>query len=45
MGDVQKFNFKQAGSWLQGEVEIRIQKKWLAIGAVVMLVLVVIALD
>lgn len=45
MGDVQKFNFKKTGSWLQGEVEIRIQKKWLVIGAAVLVALVFIALD
>jgi len=40
-----KFNLKQAGAWLSGEVEIRVQKKWLVIGAAVFAVLVAVALD
>jgi len=45
MSEVQKYNLKQAAGWLQGEVEIRIQKKWLVIGAAVIVALVVVAID
>ncbi len=45
MSEVQKFNLRQAGAWLSGEVEIRVPKKWLAFGAVAFAILLVIALD
>ncbi len=45
MNEVQKFNLRQAGAWLSGEVEIRVPKKWLAFGAVAIAVLLVFALD
>lgn len=45
MHDVEKFNLRQAGEWLAGEIEIRIPKKWLAFGAVAFAALVLLALD
>lgn len=45
MNEVQKFNLRQAGAWLSGEIEIRVPKKWLAAGVLAIAVLLVIALD
>ncbi len=45
MNGAQKFNLRQAGAWLSGEVEIRVPKKWLAFGAVAVAVLLLVALD
>lgn len=45
MNGAQKFDLRQAGAWLSGEVEIRVPKKWLAFGAVAVAVLLVVALD
>ena len=45
MSEVQKFNMRQAGAWLSGEVEIRVPKKWLALGAIAFAVLLLLALD
>lgn len=45
MRDIEKGNLRKAGSWLSGEVEIRLPKAWLAIGGLVVLALLVIALD
>lgn len=43
--DVKKMDLRSAREWLSGEVEIRMPKAWLAIGAVVIAVLVIVALD
>lgn len=45
MNEVQKLNLRQAGEWLSGEIEIRVAKKWLAIGGVALAALVIIAFD
>lgn len=45
MNDVQKVNLRKAREWLSGEVEIRLPKAWLAIGAAVIAVLLILALD
>ncbi|MGP1396747.1 MAG: hypothetical protein ACTS3R_14665 [Inquilinaceae bacterium] len=45
MNEVQKLNLRQAGEWLSGEIEIRVARKWLAIGGVVFVALAVIAID
>lgn len=45
MSEVQKFNMRQAGAWLSSEVEIRVPKKWLALGAIAFVVLLLLALD
>lgn len=45
MNDVEKLNPRKAGAWLSGEVEIRVPKAWLAIGAIALAALVFIALD
>ncbi|MDP5085579.1 MAG: hypothetical protein NWQ23_09180 [Yoonia sp.] len=45
MNDVQKFNLKQAGTWLSGEVEIRMPKLWLVAGGIALVVLLIIAFD
>lgn len=45
MHDIEKLNLRQAGEWLAGEIEIRVPKKWLAIGGVVLAALVILALD
>ena len=45
MNEVQRFNLRQAGEWLSGEVEIRVPKKWLAVAAVALGVLLLVALD
>ncbi|MCU0906205.1 MAG: hypothetical protein MUF73_01895 [Rhodobacteraceae bacterium] len=43
--DVKKMDLRQARGWLSGEVEVRMPKAWLAIGAAVIAVLLVLALD
>jgi hypothetical protein len=45
MNEVQRFNIRQAGEWLAGEVEIRVPKKWLAVAAVALGILLLLALD
>jgi hypothetical protein len=45
MNEVEKPDLRRASEWLNGEVEIRVTKKWLAIGIVILLALVVFALD
>ncbi|WP_162906793.1 hypothetical protein [Algihabitans albus] len=45
MSDVEKVNVKKAASWLSGEIEVRLPKAWLAIGAVAIVVLLIVALD
>jgi preprotein translocase subunit Sec61beta len=45
MNEVQKVNVRRASEWLAGEVEIRIQKKWLVVAAVAVAILVLLALD
>ena len=45
MHDVEKLNFRQAGEWLAGEIEIRVSRKWLVIGAVAFAALLLLALD
>lgn len=43
--DVKKMDLRKGREWLSGEVEIRLPKAWLAIGAAVIVVLVILALD
>jgi hypothetical protein len=45
MNEVQRFNLRQAGEWLAGEVEIRVPKKWLAVAAAALGILLLVALD
>lgn len=45
MNEVQKFNLRQVGQWLSGDVDIRVPKVWLAVGGVVVAVLLIVALD
>ena len=45
MNDVQKFNLRQAGEWLAGEIEVRVPKKWLAVGGIALAILMLVALD
>lgn len=45
MNNVQKFDIKQAKTWLSGEVEIRMPKLWLVLGGVALVVLLIVALD
>lgn len=45
VNDVKKMDLRKAREWLSGEVEIRLPKAWLAIGAAVMAVLLILALD
>lgn len=48
MNDVKslkKMDLRKARKWLSGEVEIRLPKTWLAIGAAVFAVLLILALD
>jgi hypothetical protein len=42
---VKKMDLSKARESLSGEVEIRLPKTWLAIGAAVIVVLVLVALD
>ncbi len=43
--DVKKLDLRRARDWLSGEVEIRLPKAWLVIGAAVLVVLLILALD
>lgn len=45
MNEVQKVNSRRTADWLAGEVDIRIQKKWLVVAAVAVSVLLMLALD
>lgn len=43
--DVKKMDLRKAREWLSGEVDIRLPKAWLAIGAAVIAVLLILAFD
>lgn len=43
--EVKKMDLRKAREWLSGEVEIRLPRAWLAIGAAVIAVLLILALD
>lgn len=43
--EVNKMDLRKAREWLSGEVEIRLPKAWLVIGAVAVAVLLIVALD
>ena len=43
--DVNKMDLRKAGEWLSGEVEIRVPKAWLALGATAIVVLLIVAFD
>ena len=45
MNDVEKVNLRSARQWLSGEVELRMPKAWLVIGAAAVLGLLLIAFD
>lgn len=45
VNEVKKMDLRKAREWLSGEVEIRLPKAWLAIGAAVIAVVLVVALD
>ncbi|MEE4638542.1 MAG: hypothetical protein V2J42_07380 [Wenzhouxiangella sp.] len=45
MNEVEKLNLRKAGEWLAGEIEIRVPKAWLAVGAVAFVALLLVALD
>lgn len=43
--EVKKMDLRKAREWLSGEVEIRLPKAWLAVGAAMIVVLLIVALD
>ena len=43
MNEVQKLNLRRAGEWLAGEIEVRVPKAWLAVGAVAFCALLLVA--
>ena len=43
--DVKKMDLRKAREWLSGEVDIRLPKAWLVIGAAMIVVLLIVALD
>ena len=43
--DVKKMDLRKTRDWFSGEVEIRLPKAWLAIGAAMIVVLLIVALD
>lgn len=45
MTEPDKLNLRKARDWLSGDVEVRVPKAWLAIGAAVFVVLLLLALD
>ena len=45
VNEVKKMDLRKAREWLSGEVEIRLPKAWLAIGAAAFAVLLIVAFD
>jgi hypothetical protein len=45
VNEVKKMDLRKTREWLSGEVEVRLPKAWLAIGAAVIAVLLILALD
>ena len=45
VNEVRKMDLRKAREWLSGEVEIRLPKTWLVIGAAMIAVLLILALD
>jgi hypothetical protein len=45
VNDVKKLDLRRTREWLSGEVEIRVPRAWLAIGAAAVVVLLIVALD
>ena len=45
VNEVKKMDLRKAREWLSGEVEIRLPKAWLAIGAALVVVLLILALN
>jgi hypothetical protein len=43
--EVKKMDLRKSREWLSGEVEVRLPKAWLVIGAIAVAVLLVVALD
>ena len=43
--DVTRMDPRKARAWLAGEVEIRLPRAWLVIGAALVVVLLIVALD
>ena len=44
-GDARKMDLRKARDWLAAEVDIRLPRAWLVIGAAVVVVLLIVALD
>lgn len=45
LNNVKKLDARKARDWLSDEVEIRLPKLWLVIGAAAVVVLLIVALD
>ena len=45
MNDVQKINLRQAREWLSGDIALGLPRAWLAAGAAVFVLLVIVAFD
>jgi hypothetical protein len=45
MNDSNKIDLRKVGTWLSGEVELRVPNAWLAIAGVAIVVLLIVALD
>lgn len=45
MNDANKIDLRRAGTWLSGDVEIKVPKAWLAIAGVAIAVLLIVAFD
>lgn len=43
--DVKKMDLRKTREWLSGEIDVRLPKAWLVIGAAVIVVLLIVALD
>lgn len=43
--EIRKTDLRKARDWLTGEVDIRLPRAWLVIGAAVIVVLLIVALD
>lgn len=43
--DVRKIDLRKAREWLSGEVEVRLPRAWLAVGAAAVALLAIVALD
>ena len=45
MQNTRQVNLRNTNEWLSGDIDIRVPKKWLAIGAAILFALILMALN